>query len=181
VQTKTGLISRACSTGPTPNMKNPLGTRSARARDLGLGQPRRASPVYDRAGNPQPLQVAIPAPASAGPGRRRGGRTGQSVQTLDPYSTEFVISKNEKSGTAFFVSQRGRHDRGLERTSTKAKQSSRVDRLHRDRTAPADVGANSKGLTLVSTPKARFILRERASASGRSDGLKSLQLRQQLH
>src|SRR6476646_7223014 len=78
-----------------PNLKNPWGT------SVGPGTPIWVSDnhaglatLYDGAGNPQPRVVAIPAPAWAGPGAI-GAPDGQAFNTLDPNSTDFVISKNE--------------------------------------------------------------------------------------
>src|SRR5246500_5676798 len=86
-----------------PNLKNPWGT------SVGPGTPIWVSDnhaglatLYDGAGNPQPFQVAIPAPPSAGAGAV-GAPDGQAFNTLDPNSTDFVISKNGKSGPAFFL------------------------------------------------------------------------------
>src|SRR6201988_1734253 len=86
-----------------PNLKNPWGT------SVGPGTPIWVSDnhaglatLYDGSGNPQPRVVAIPAPPSAGPGAI-GAPDGQAFNTLDPNSTDFVISKDAKSGPAFFI------------------------------------------------------------------------------
>jgi hypothetical protein len=46
--------------------------------------------------------VAIPAPPSAGPGAV-GAPDGQAFNTLDHTSTDFVTSKNGRSGPAVFL------------------------------------------------------------------------------
>jgi hypothetical protein len=86
-----------------PNLKNPWGT------SVGPGSPIWVSDnhagvttLYDGAGNPQPLVVAIPAPPSAGEGAV-GAPTGQAFNTFDPTSSDFVISENGNSGPAFFL------------------------------------------------------------------------------
>jgi hypothetical protein len=86
-----------------PNLKNPWGTA------VGPGSPIWVSDnhagvttLYDGAGNPQPLVVAIPAPPSAGEGAV-GAPTGQAFSTFDPMSSDFVISENRNSGPAFFL------------------------------------------------------------------------------
>src|SRR6476469_8039796 len=86
------------------NLKNPWGTA------VGPGSPIWVSDnhagvttLYDGAGNPQPLVVAIPAPPSAGAGAV-GSPTGQAFNTFDPASRDFVISeKASSSGPAFFL------------------------------------------------------------------------------
>jgi uncharacterized protein (TIGR03118 family) len=140
-----------------PNLKNPWGT------SVGPGTPIWVSDnhaglatLYDSAGNPQPLQVAIPAPASAGPGAV-GAPDGQAFNTLDPNSTDFVISKNEKSGPAFFVfATEDGTIAGWNPNVDKANAVIAVDRSTAT-DSTGDVGANYKGLALVSTPQGKFI------------------------
>jgi uncharacterized protein (TIGR03118 family) len=140
-----------------PNLKNPWGT------SVGPGTPIWASDnhageatLYDGAGNPQPRVVTIPAPPSAGVGAI-GAPTGQAFNTFDPTSTDFVISKNGVSGPAFFLF--------ATEDGTIAGWNPSVDNTHAviavDNStatdAAGDVGANYKGLALVSTPKGKFI------------------------
>src|SRR4029077_3329923 len=140
-----------------PNLKNPWGT------SVGPGTPIWVSDnhaglatLYDSAGNPQPRVVAIPAPPSAGPGAV-GAPDGQAFNTLDPNSTDFVISKNGKSGPAFFLF--------ATEDGTIAGWNPNVDPTHAviavDRSSATDsvgdVGANYKGLALVATPQGKFI------------------------
>ena len=140
-----------------PNLKNPWGT------SVGPGTPIWVSDnhaglttLYDGAGNPQALQVAIPAPPSAGPGAV-GAPTGQAFNTLDPMSTDFVISKNGKSGPAFFLfATEDGTIAGWNPTVDKANAVIAVDRSTTNDSA-GDVGANYKGLTLASTPQGKFI------------------------
>ena len=107
-------------------------------------------------GNPQPLQVAIPAPPSAGPGAV-GAPDGQAFNTLDPNSTDFVISKNGKSGPAFFLfATEDGTIAGWNPNVDKANAVIAVDRSTATDSA-GDVGANYKGLALVSTPQGKFI------------------------
>ncbi len=140
-----------------PNLKNPWGT------SVGPGTPIWVSDnhagmttLYDSAGNPQPLQVAIPAPPSAGPGAV-GAPDGQAFNTLDPNSTDFVISKNEKSGPAFFLfATEDGTIAGWNPNVDKANAVIAVDRSTAT-DSTGDVGANYKGLALVSTPQGKFI------------------------
>jgi uncharacterized protein (TIGR03118 family) len=140
-----------------PNLKNPWGT------SVGPGSPIWVSDnhagvttLYDGAGNPQPRVVAIPAPPSAGNGAV-GAPTGQAFNTFDPSSSDFVISKNGVSGPAFFVF--------ATEDGTIAGWNPNVDNGHAviavDRSnatdSAGDVGANYKGLALVTTPKGKFI------------------------
>ncbi len=140
-----------------PNLKNPWGT------SVGPGTPIWASDnhaglatLYDGAGNPQPLQVAIPAPPSAGP-NAVGAPDGQAFNTLDPNSTDFVISKNGKSGPAFFLfATEDGTIAGWNPNVDKTDAVIAVDRSAATDSA-GDVGANYKGLALVSTPQGKFI------------------------
>src|SRR6201987_311642 len=140
-----------------PNLKNPWGT------SVGPGTPIWVSDnhaglatLYDSAGNPQPLQVAIPAPPSAGPGAV-GAPDGQAFNTLDPNSTGFVISKNGKSGPAFFLF--ATEDGTITSWNPNVDKPNAVIAVDRSTTADSagDVGANYKGLALVSTPQGKFI------------------------
>jgi uncharacterized protein (TIGR03118 family) len=140
-----------------PNLKNPWGT------SVGPGTPIWVSDnhagvttLYDGAGSPQARVVAIPAPTSAGAGAV-GAPTGQAFNTLDPSSQDFVISKGGVSGPAFFLF--------ATEDGTIAGWNPNVDNTHAviavdNSTAPdaaGDVGANYKGLALVSTPSGKFI------------------------
>jgi uncharacterized protein (TIGR03118 family) len=140
-----------------PNLKNPWGT------SVGPGSPIWVSDnhagvttLYDGTGNPQPRVVAIPAPASAGSGAV-GAPTGQAFNTFDPASPDFVISKGGVSGPAFFLF--------ATEDGTIAGWNPNVDNGHAviavDNStvtdAAGDVGANYKGLALVSTPNGKFI------------------------
>jgi uncharacterized protein (TIGR03118 family) len=140
-----------------PNLKNPWGT------SVGPGTPIWVSDnhageatLYDGAGNPQPRIVTIPAPSSAGAGAI-GAPTGQAFNTFDPASTDFVISKDGVSGPAFFLF--------ATEDGTIAGWNPNVDNTHavitvdnsRATDAAGDVGANYKGLALVSTPSGKFI------------------------
>jgi uncharacterized protein (TIGR03118 family) len=140
-----------------PNLKNPWGT------SVGPGSPIWVSDnhagvttLYDGAGNPQPRVVAIPAPPSAGSGAV-GAPTGQAFNTFDPSSSDFVISKNGVSGPAFFLF--------ATEDGTIAGWNPNVDDAHAviavDRSTATDgagdVGANYKGLALVTTPSGKFI------------------------
>ncbi len=106
--------------------------------------------------SPQPRVVAIPAPASAGNGAV-GAPTGQAFNTFDPSSPDFVISKNGVSGPAFFLF--------ATEDGTIAGWNPNVDNAHAviavdnstETDAAGDVGANYKGLALVTTPSGKFI------------------------
>ena len=140
-----------------PNLKNPWGT------SVGPGSPIWVSDnhagvttLYDGAGNAQPRVVAIPAPPSAGPGAV-GAPTGQAFNTFDPNSTDFVISKNGNSGPAFFLfATEDGTIAGWNPNVDKANAVIAVDRSTATDSA-GDVGANYKGLALVSTPQGKFI------------------------
>jgi len=140
-----------------PNLKNPWAT------SVGPGTPIWVSDnhagvttLYDGAGNPQPRVVAIPAPPSAGAGAV-GAPTGQAFNTFDPASPDFVISKDGVSGPAFFLF--------ATEDGTIAGWNPNVDNTHAviavdNSTATditGDVGANYKGLALVSTPNGKFV------------------------
>jgi len=140
-----------------PNLKNPWGTA------VGPGSPIWVSDnhagvttLYDGAGNPQPLVVAIPAPPSAGKDAV-GAPTGQAFNTFDPTSSDFAISENGKSGPAFFLF--------ATEDGTIAGWNPNVDRPHAviavDKStatdSAGDVGAVYKGLALVTTPTGKFL------------------------
>jgi uncharacterized protein (TIGR03118 family) len=140
-----------------PNLKNPWGT------SVGPGSPIWVSDnhagvttLYDGVGNPQPRVVAIPAPASAGAGAV-GAPTGQAFNTFDPTSTDFVISKNGVSGPAFFLfATEDGTIAGWNPNVDNANAVIAVDRSTATDSA-GDVGANYKGLALVTTPNGKFI------------------------
>jgi uncharacterized protein (TIGR03118 family) len=140
-----------------PNLKNPWGT------SVGPGSPIWASDnhagvatLYDGAGNLQPRVVAIPAPPSAGPGAV-GAPTGQAFNTFDPSSTDFVISKNGKSGPAFFLF--ATEDGTIAGWNPNVDNANAVIAVDRSTATDSarDVGANYKGLALVATPQGKFI------------------------
>src|SRR6202030_1640311 len=69
-----------------PNLKNPWGTAVGPGTPIWVSDNHAGrATLYDSAGNPQPLQVAIPAPPSAGPGAV-GAPDGQAFNTLEPTS-----------------------------------------------------------------------------------------------
>jgi uncharacterized protein (TIGR03118 family) len=140
-----------------PNLKNPWGT------SVGPGSPIWVSDnhaglatLYDGAGNPQPRVVAIPAPPSAGNGAV-GAPTGQAFNTFDPTSTDFVISKNGVSGPAFFLF--ATEDGTIEGWNPSVDNAHAVIAVDNSTATDAagDVGANYKGLALVSTPNGKFL------------------------
>jgi uncharacterized protein (TIGR03118 family) len=112
--------------------------------------------LYDGAGNPQPRVVSIPAPASAGNGAV-GAPTGQAFNTFDPSSPDFVISKDGVSGPAFFLF--ATEDGTIAGWNPNVDNASAVIAVDRSTATDAagDVGANYKGLTLVTTPSGKFI------------------------
>jgi uncharacterized protein (TIGR03118 family) len=140
-----------------PNLKNPWGT------SVGPGSPIWVSDnhagvatLYDGAGNPQPRVVTIPAPASAGNGAV-GAPTGQAFNTFDPTSPDFVISKDGVSGPAFFLF--ATEDGTIAGWNPNVDNASAVIAVDRSTATDAagDVGANYKGLALVTTPSGKFI------------------------
>src|SRR6201993_5589660 len=140
-----------------PNLKNPWGTSVGPNTPIWVSDNHAGvTTLYDGAGNPQPKVVAIPAPPSAGAGAV-GAPTGQAFNTFDPASNDFVISKDGVSGPAFFLF--------ATEDGTIAGWNPNVDNAHAviavDNStatdAAGDVGANYKGLALVSTPAGKFI------------------------
>src|SRR6266576_3581262 len=140
-----------------PNLKNPWGT------SVGPGSPIWVSDnhagvttLYDGTGNPQPRVVAIPAPPSAGNGAV-GAPTGQAFNTFDPASTDFVISANGKSGPAFFLF--ATEDGTIAGWNPNVDNGNAVIAVDRSTATDGagDVGANYKGLALVTTPNGKFI------------------------
>jgi uncharacterized protein (TIGR03118 family) len=140
-----------------PNLKNPWGT------SVGPGSPIWVSDnnagvttLYDGVGNPQPRVVAIPAPASAGAGAV-GAPTGQAFNTFDPTSTDFVISKNGVSGPAFFLF--ATEDGTIAGWNPNVDNANAVIAVDHSTATDGvgDVGANYKGLALVTTPSGEFI------------------------
>jgi uncharacterized protein (TIGR03118 family) len=140
-----------------PNLHNPWGT------SVGPGSPIWVSDnatgvttLYDGAGNARPLVVTIPAAPSAGAGAV-GTPTGQAFNTFDPGSSDFVISKADKSGPAFFLF--------ATEDGTIAGWNPNVDPTHAvpgvDHStatdSAGDVGAVYKGLALVSTADGKFL------------------------
>src|ERR1700757_4064703 len=140
-----------------PNLKNPWGTSVGPGRPIWVSD-NHAGPtsLYDGAGNPQPLSVAIPAPPWAGDGAV-GAPTGQAFNTFDSASSDFVLSEHGKSGPAFFLF--------ATEDGTIAGWNPNVDRAHAvigvDRSTASDsagdVGANYKGLALVNGPSGKFL------------------------
>src|SRR5690348_7817706 len=140
-----------------PNLKNPWGTSVGPATPIWVSDNHAGlATLYDSAGNPQPLQVAVPAPPSAGPGAV-GAPDGQAFNTLDPNSTDFVISKNGKSGPAFFLF--ATEDGTIAGWNPNVDKGNAVIAADRSTSTDSagDVGANYKGLALVSTPQGKFI------------------------
>jgi uncharacterized protein (TIGR03118 family) len=140
-----------------PNLKNPWGT------SVGPGSPIWVSDnhagvttLYDGAGNPQPRVVAIPAPPSAGSGAV-GAPTGQAFNTFDPSSSDFVISKNGVSGPAFFLF--ATEDGTIAGWNPNVDNANAVIAVDRSTATDGagDIGANYKGLALVTTPSGKFI------------------------
>jgi uncharacterized protein (TIGR03118 family) len=140
-----------------PNLKNPWGT------SVGPNTPIWASDnhagvttLYDGAGNPQPKVVSIPAPPSAG-ASAVGAPTGQAFNTLNNSSTDFVISKDGVSGPAFFLF--ATEDGTIAGWNPNVDNGHAVIAVDRSTTTDSsgDVGANYKGLALVSTPSGKFI------------------------
>jgi uncharacterized protein (TIGR03118 family) len=140
-----------------PNLKNPWGTSVGPASPIWVSDNHAGvTTLYDGSGNPQPRVVAIPAPPSAAKGAV-GAPTGQAFNTFDPSSPDFVISKNGVSGPAFFLF--------ATEDGTIAGWNPNVDNAHAviavdnstKTDAAGDVGANYKGLALVSTPSGKFV------------------------
>jgi uncharacterized protein (TIGR03118 family) len=139
------------------NLKNPWGT------SVGPGTPIWVSDnhagvttLYDGAGNSQPRVVTIPAPPSAGKGAM-GAPTGQAFNTFDPNSSDFVISKNGVSGPAFFLF--ATEDGTIAGWNPSVDNTNAVIAVDRSTATDSagDVGANYKGLALVTTPSGKFI------------------------
>jgi uncharacterized protein (TIGR03118 family) len=140
-----------------PSLKNPWGTSVAPGSPIWVSDNHAGvTTLYDGHGNPQPLVVAIPAPPSAGKDAV-GTPTGQAFNTFDQTSPDFVISEKITSGPAFFLF--------ATEDGTIAGWNPNVDKTHAviavDRStatdSAGDVGANYKGLALVTTPNGKFI------------------------
>src|SRR4029077_6785319 len=152
-----------------PNLKNPWGT------SVGPNTPIWASDnhagvttLYDGSGNPQPKVVAIPAPPSAGPGAV-GAPTGQAFNTLSNSSTDFVIKKNGVSGPAFFLfATEDGTIAGWNPNVDPTNAVIAVDNSTATDTA-GDVGANYKGLALVTTPSGSKFIYATSFRFGRVD------------
>jgi uncharacterized protein (TIGR03118 family) len=146
-----------------PHLVNPWGMSDGPGSPLwvsdnGTG----ASTLYDGKGNPfpsappGPLVVTIAAPPSAGPGAV-SAPTGQAFNTFDNTTPDFMITKNGKSGPAFFLF--------ATEDGTISGWNPNVDPTHSvlavDRSSAVDtagdVGAVYKGLTLVTTPAGKFL------------------------
>jgi uncharacterized protein (TIGR03118 family) len=140
-----------------PLLKNPWGTSVGPGTPIWVSDNHAgAATLYDGTGNPQPRVVAIPAPPSAGPGAV-GAPTGQAFNTFDPNSTDFVISKDGKSGPAFFLF--ATEDGTIAGWNPAVDASNAVIAVDRSTASDStgDVGANYKGLALVSTPQGKFL------------------------
>jgi uncharacterized protein (TIGR03118 family) len=150
-----------------PTLVNPWGQASAPGpggspiwvADNGAGK----ATVYDGAGNPfipasanSPLVVTIAPPPSAGP-NAVAAPTGQLFNTFDSTSTNFVISKNGKSGPAFFLF--ATEDGTIEGWNPNVDPTHAVIAVDRSTvTDPAgDVGAVYKGITAALTPAGKFL------------------------
>jgi len=146
-----------------PNLKNPWGMSSGPGGPLWVSDNNAGvATVYDGNGNPfppkpnGPLIVNLPAPPSAG-SNAVGTPTGQTFNTFDQKSTDFIISKGGVSGPAFFIF--------ATEDGTIAGWNPAVDRnnavLAVDRSnaidTEGDSGAVYKGLTLVSTNAGKFL------------------------
>jgi uncharacterized protein (TIGR03118 family) len=118
--------------------------------------------LYDGSGHPfppgssGPLVVTIATPPSAAPGSV-SAPTGQAFNTFDNTTSNFVITKNGKSGPAFFLFATEDGTISGWNPNVDPKQSViAVDRSNAVDTA-GDVGAVYKGLTLVTTPAGKFL------------------------
>jgi uncharacterized protein (TIGR03118 family) len=145
-----------------PHLVNPWGMSAGPSSPLwvsdnGTG----ATTLYDGNGHPfppgpNPLVVTIATPPSAGPGAV-SAPTGQAFSTFDNTTSDFVITKNGKSGPAFFLfaTEDGTIS-GWNPNVDPTHSVIAVDRSNAVGTA-GDVGAVYKGLTLVTTPAGKFL------------------------
>jgi len=139
------------------NLKNPWGTSVGPGSPIwGSDNHAGVTTLYDGAGNPQPRVLCIPAPPSAPPGAV-GAPTGQAFNTFDPASPDFVITKDGRSGPAFFLfATEDGTIAGLNPTVDLTHALIAVDRSTATDSA-GDVGALYKGLALVTTPAGKMI------------------------
>ena len=140
-----------------PNLKNPWGTSVGPGTPIWVSDNHAgAATLYDGAGNPQALKVDIPAPPSAGEGAA-GAPTCQAFNTLDPASSDFVITKNGNSGPAFFLF--ATEDGTIAGWNPSVDRANAVIAVDRSTATDAagDVGALYKGLALVTTSAGKFI------------------------
>jgi uncharacterized protein (TIGR03118 family) len=152
-----------------PNLKNPWGTSVGPNTPIWVSDNHAGvTTLYDGAGNPQPKVVAIPAPPSAGPGAV-GAPTGQAFNTLSNSSTDFVIKKNGVSGPAFFLfATEDGTIAGWNPNVDPTNAVIAVDNSTATDTA-GDVGANYKGLALVTTPSGSKFIYATSFRFGRVD------------
>jgi uncharacterized protein (TIGR03118 family) len=86
-----------------------------------------------------------------------GAPTGQAFNTFDPSSSDFVISKNGASGPALFLF--ATEDGTIAGWNPNVDNTQAVIAVDRSTATDVagDVGANYKGLALVTTPSGKFI------------------------
>ena len=146
-----------------PHLINPWGMSAGPGSPLwvsdnGTG----VTTLYDGNGNPfppgpaGPLVVTIAAPPSA-PSGTVSAPTGQAFNTFDNTSTDFTITKNGKSGPAFFLF--ATEDGTISGWNPNVDPTHSVIAVDRSNAVDTvgDVGAVYKGLTLVTTPAGKFL------------------------
>ena len=146
-----------------PHLVNPWGMSAGPSSPLWISDNGTGlTTLYDGSGHPfpsgpnGPLVVTIATPPSAGSGAV-SAPTGQVFNTFDNTTSDFVITKNGKSGPAFF--------RFATEDGTISGWNPNVDPTHSviavDRSnavdTTGDLGAVYKSLTLVTTPAGKFL------------------------
>jgi uncharacterized protein (TIGR03118 family) len=118
--------------------------------------------LYDGSGHPfppgpnGPLVVTIATPPSAGSGAV-SAPTGQVFNTFDNTTSDFVITKNGKSGPAFFLF--ATEDGTISGWNPNVDPTHSVIAVDRSNAVDTtgDLGAVYKSLTLVTTPAGKFL------------------------
>jgi uncharacterized protein (TIGR03118 family) len=146
-----------------PHLVNPWGMSAGPTSPLWISDNGTGiTTLYDGNGNPfppspsAPLVVTIAPPLLAASGAV-SAPTGQAFNTFDNTSSDFVITKNGKSGPAFFLfaTEDGTIS-GWNPNVDPTHSVIAVDRSNAVDTA-GDVGAVYKSLTLVTTPAGKFL------------------------
>ena len=146
-----------------PHLVNPWGMSAGPSSPLWVSDNGTGlTTLYDGNGHPfppgpgGPLVVTIAAPPSAGSGAV-SAPTGQVFNTFDNTTSDFVITKNGKSGPAFFLF--ATEDGTISGWNPNVDPTNSVIAVDRSNAVDTtgDVGAVYKSLSLVTTPAGKFL------------------------